>query len=318
MARIVFGIAGENRFEGLNLGFTTDERIISQTSTKVVGALQSTEFGDVRLTIIGEGLRLSGDGVFDAGTVFSSTLVTDQGLAFSVSGLNTPIARIDDIVTSPLVYRSSDIIIGSNDNDELFGFRGADTIRGRSGDDFLFGGGGADRLIGGTGSDSIAGGSGADQLIGGAGNDAVHGGGGADRISGGAGDDSRLAGAGGSDTIKGGGGVDGLFGGRGNDSLSGGAGDDVLSGEAGNDTMRGGGGEDRFEFDSRGFDLIEDFKVGDQIALTDQFVVFEFGDLLEFHLTDTDQGALISLNQGTLLIEGVFRDELTEGDFLLF
>lgn len=300
MARIVFGIAGENRFEGLNLGFTTDERIISQTSTKVVGALQSTEFGDVRLTIIGEGLRLSGDGVFDAGTVFSSTLVTDQGLAFSVSGLNTPIARIDDIVTSPLVYRSSDIIIGSNDNDELFGFRGADTIRGRSGDDFLFGGGGADRLIGG------------------AGNDAVHGGGGADRISGGAGDDSRLAGAGGSDTIKGGGGVDGLFGGRGNDSLSGGAGDDVLSGEAGNDTMRGGGGEDRFEFDSRGFDLIEDFKVGDQIALTDQFVVFEFGDLLEFHLTDTDQGALISLNQGTLLIEGVFRDELTEGDFLLF
>ena len=50
-------------------------------------------------------------------------------------------------------------IIGSSDEDKLFGFEGNDVIVGREGDDVLNGGGGADVLHGGPGADTLTGGA---------------------------------------------------------------------------------------------------------------------------------------------------------------
>jgi Ca2+-binding RTX toxin-like protein len=67
-----------------------------------------------------------------------------------------------------------DSIIGSNQNDYLFGDEGDDTIEGGTGNDQLDGGTGDDLLQGGNGNDQLDGGTGNDTLIGGLGEDTYY------------------------------------------------------------------------------------------------------------------------------------------------
>lgn len=299
MARVIFNVAVDNRFDGIDFGFVTGEDVVSNTSTRVIGRFDSTIFGEVTLTAIGERLRLGDEAsdFFVGGTLNRATLSAEGDVLFSVSDIDLPVRQVDDIITGRLIYRGSDVIIGSSENDELSGSVGADRIKGGGGSDFIFGGGGADRLVGGAGDDSILGGIGAD------------------RIFGGGGGDSRLLGAGGRDFIKGGRGADGLFGGGGADSLLGGNGRDTLDGERGADIMTGGNGSDVFVF-SPGQDRITDFRAGDRIDLSDEFTVPDFDTLVESSLFDGDEGAVIRIGGASLVLEGASVSELDESSFI--
>lgn len=301
MARFVFRLPVDNRFDGIDFGFVTGEEVVSNSSTKIVGRFDSTLLGEVTLTVNGSGLRL-GDNASDflsGGVLNGASLSADGRVFFSASGIDLPVQLVDDIITSPRIYRGDDIIIGSSESDELSGFGGADRIKGGGGFDLLFGGGGADRLVGGAGGDSILGGGGADSLFGGGGND------------------DRLLGAGGQDFIKGGGGADGLFGGGGADNLDGGGGADTLDGGRGRDVMKGGAGNDTFVF-SQGRDRITDFSSGDQIDLSNVFFAGSFEDILEEGLVDETDGAVITISGAKLVLEGVTISDLGESDFLFF
>lgn len=111
-----------------------------------------------------------------------------------------------------------DVIIGSDDADNLAGGEGDDTIEGRGGNDAIDGGAGNDDLAGGDGNDAIDGGTGNDDVRGDAGDDELNGGEGDDVVDGGAGSDD-------------------LRGGEGDDQLDGGTGIDIVRGEGGNDAI---------------------------------------------------------------------------------
>lgn len=91
----------------------------------------------------------------------------------------------DELGPSPV----DDHLRGLGGNDVLRGSDGDDLLSGDEGDDFLNGNMGSDVVLGGDGNDRINGGTGDDLLSGGAGNDVLIGGGGADRLVGGPGDD---------------------------------------------------------------------------------------------------------------------------------
>ena len=65
-------------------------------------------------------------------------------------------------------------IIGTDEDDTIYGGAGKDTILGGDSNDELYGEKGNDSLIGGTGDDSLWGGKGTDTLLGGAGNDVFY------------------------------------------------------------------------------------------------------------------------------------------------
>lgn len=141
-----------------------------------------------------------------------------------------------------------------------------------------------------------------------------------DYIVGAAGDDTIISGAGddildgalGNDQLYGGAGSDILFSAEGNDILSGGDGDDILDGGIGNDTLSGGAGADVFQFDigynhtgvdNWGHDIITDFDTNsDTIG-----IAVANGNLDDFSIIDTPDGALLSYANGTstILVEGV-------------
>jgi Ca2+-binding RTX toxin-like protein len=81
------------------------------------------------------------------------------------------------------------IITGTEEDDNLIGYKGQDTIYGEDGDDNLDGYLGDDVLYGGKGNDVVDGGLDDDYIEGGAGNDTVIGSGGADTLTGGKGVD---------------------------------------------------------------------------------------------------------------------------------
>jgi Ca2+-binding RTX toxin-like protein len=162
-------------------------------------------------------------------------------------------------------------VVGTRDNDILFGDAGANELDGGDGNDTLKGGGGADTLLGSWGDDTLTGGAGADALDGGSDGDtaaydesplgvavslsagAASGGDAAgdtleaiENLTGSAhadwldGDDGAnvLNGLAGDDTLRGFGGADTLYGGDDDDTLKGGGGADVLDGGDGIDTAR--------------------------------------------------------------------------------
>ena len=157
----------------------------------------------------------------------------------------------------------NELIAGSNDSDNLFGFSGDDTLLGNNGSDNLFGGVGDDKLYGGQGSnnqigsakegDLLIGDSGNDTLSGNEGNDTIYGGSDDDLAFGGK-DDDFIYGEKGNDTIFGNRGSDTIIGGLGNnrsvdqtsdrDFLSGNTENDFLLGSEGEDTIYGGKGND--------------------------------------------------------------------------
>jgi len=112
----------------------------------------------------------------------------------------------------------------SNDNgideEELVGTNEDDSIYGKAGNDILSGRGGSDALNGGNGNDVLDGGDDTDILLGDAGNDTLYGHVGNDYLRGHSGDDYLVGGS-----LN-----DALFGDKGNDTLWGGSGNDYLFG----------------------------------------------------------------------------------------
>ena len=126
-----------------------------------------------------------------------ATLVTGIVLAIILAGLlvvgssagagsRTCLDRTATIVGTP----DNDVIYGTNGTDVIVGGRGTDQIHGLGGDDFICGEGGRDILTGGSGDDELSGGGGADAIFGGSGDDFLNGGDLADQLHGGSGDDT--------------------------------------------------------------------------------------------------------------------------------
>ena len=165
----------------------------------------------------------------------------------------------DAIVSQASLELSGEIgantIVGTPEDDFLFGLSGDTTILGLEGDDRIISHGGNDTIDGGDGQDVVDAGVGDDNLSGENGNDV---------LLGGEGNDSLLGGAG-NDWLSGDIGNDILLGGSGEDYLFAGDGDDLIQGDAGDDVLYGGLGADGFNFQSPNFgvDVIEDFNIAE-------------------------------------------------------
>ncbi len=246
---------------------------------------------------------------FEAAENFQTGSLTTAGLlaATATEGGQRHEGRLDRFERFALT--------GSAGDDTLGGANRADTLKGMAGNDRLSGGGGTDRLIGGDGRDYLDGGAGDDLLAGGAGADTLYGAEGQDTLFGGQGDDG-LAGGNGNDVAHGGAGNDTLAGGAGNDTVFGGAGDDTIHDGFGNDSMIGGAGADRFVFDPisghSGRDRIADFDVAqDRLVFTE----WEPGRLMR--ITAHEEGTRVAWSIGSVLLEGVAIETLTEANFVL-
>ncbi|MEM9350515.1 MAG: fasciclin domain-containing protein [Pseudomonadota bacterium] len=190
----------------------------------------------------------------------------DNGVVVPIDQLLLPVViELDEVGTE-----GADIVVGSDEDDEVFLFGDLDVFSGGGGNDTADGGPGSDLLFGGEGDDSLVGGQDFDWLSGGQGEDTLRGGDGEDLLEGGLRDDSLfggnqedlligdkgndlLAGQNGSDELRGDGGADRVFGGAGDDTGFGGGGDDILVGGLGNDRLAGGNGADSL-YGGAGFD----------------------------------------------------------------
>jgi Ca2+-binding RTX toxin-like protein len=149
----------------------------------------------------------------------------------------------------------NDHIIGAIEADEVFAGDGNDHIVSNSGDDMIIAGNGDDYIDAGKGDDQINSGSGNDNILAGDGDDLLDAGAGNDYVELGAGNDVAELGAGddevygglGDDILSLGEGRDVAYGGMGDDQLTGGAGADMLYGQSGNDRLEGGVGADMLD-----------------------------------------------------------------------
>lgn len=186
--------------------------------------------------------------------------------AHDVEGELAYVFRSDDLMIGS---DYDDVLIGMGGHDDVYGYAGHDDLYGEDGDDYLRGGDGDDYLVGGAGFDDLHGNAGADTLYGGWGDDWVVGGKDDDDLYGDAGFDIVLGNLG-DDLVLGGDGDDWVRGGQGDDVVLGGDGWDFLSGDRGNDTLTGGAGADDFHFfGSAGLDVVTDFNAaeGDRVLL---------------------------------------------------
>lgn len=205
------------------------------TSEDILGALQEGEFGKFRM-------------YYDDDAIVS-------GASLELSG---------EITTKTIVGTpEDDFLFGLSEDTIVYGLEGDDRIKTGDGKDSVIAGDGQDVVDAEAGDDNLSGENGNDVLLGGEGNDSLLGGENNDWLSGGIGND----------TMKGGSGKDYLFAGDG---------DDLIQGDAGDDVIYGGLGADRFTFQSSsdGVDIIEDFNIGEG-----DFV--EIG--LNFGASSTDQ-----------------------------
>ncbi|PSL17611.1 Ig-like domain-containing protein [Shimia abyssi] len=212
----------------------------------------------------------------------------------------------------------NDTIGGAQGNDTVYGGTGSDVVFGGPGDDVLdeqdtdasvnslWAGPGADTVLGGAGNENLGGGTEGDLISAGGGNDILYGGKGtgADTLNGDAGNDI-LFGGGGNDVVNGGADDDLLFNGGGDDTVTGGSGSDELWGGGGGDLLTGGADADTFAFASgNGDDTISDFSFAEMDLLN----VLGLGLTSEGEalgaMTDTANGALLSADGTTILLEG--------------
>lgn len=142
-----------------------------------------------------------------------------------------------------LAKGGNDKVDASGGDDCVVGGDGNDHIRSEDGSDVVLGGGGNDQIKSGSGNDKVWGGDGNDNITAGSGDDLVYGGSGNDNIDAGTGVDV-VYGEAGEDHLDGGSDNDTLYGGSENDTLRGGQGDDNLYGEGGNDNIQGNSGDD--------------------------------------------------------------------------
>lgn len=94
------------------------------------------------------------------------------------------------------LYSKGGTLVGTCENDQIFGTDGFDRLQGHKGDDVIHGGGYKDQLFGDQGNDTLFGDAGNDELYGGGGNDMLMGGEGDDFLNGGGGIDLLCGGEG--------------------------------------------------------------------------------------------------------------------------
>ncbi len=215
-------------------------------------------------------------------------------------------------------------ITGSGFADQITGDNQANRLVGANGADTLFGLGGADILQGNNGDDTIIGGAGADRIIGGANNSI---GDTASYVGSNAGININLASgtaSGGHATgdvltgienITGSGFADQITGDNQSNYINGRSGTDTINGGGGDDFLRGGADSDRFEFTGTfGDDRILDFQPGEDIIDVTALGYATFADI-QNDMTDTAAGVLIDTGSGTILLEGLDKNTLTESMF---
>ena len=217
-------------------------------------------------------------------------------------------------------------LAGSAFDDTLAGDDGINRLTGRDGDDMLIGHGGNDRLVGGLGADHHDGGEGdRDAADYSAAEEAV----GVDLVGGGFAGEATgdtfdsiefIVGSEHHDNLLGNDAINRINGGDGCDVIFGRGGNDTLIGEAGNDILNGGSGNDVFIFsEGDGNDIIEDFEAGagrtDRLRLLDSS--FEDFEDVQSALTDTEDGALLTLDNGSILLQNLNSADLVADDFIL-
>ena len=120
-------------------------------------------------------------------TIVTWTSVDEFGNSISetqtinVQACGKPDSYYNSIMGTP----DEDVLFGTNVADLIFAFEGDDIISGAKGNDCIFGGDGDDIVFGNEGNDNISGGEGSDILKGQSGDDIVSGGNGVDIIDGG-------------------------------------------------------------------------------------------------------------------------------------
>jgi Ca2+-binding RTX toxin-like protein len=152
-------------------------------------------------------------------------------------------------------------LIGTDEDDSIYGKAGNDILSGLDGNDFLSGGANNDVLDGGAGNDFLDGGAGNDTLYGRAG-------------------------------------IDYLWAGSGNDYLAGGNLGDVLKGGTGNDTLLGGSGNDQltgFGLGQNEFDILtggnekDTFLLGDIYSDSVFYIGNGYATITDFSFDETDK-----------------------------
>ncbi|EDX74478.1 type I secretion target GGXGXDXXX repeat protein domain protein [Coleofasciculus chthonoplastes PCC 7420] len=184
----------------------------------------------------GFGISSESGGAFGAQDV-SFTVTLQDGTSF--------LSTFDTVSSTQSIAEISthESIVGTSGNDQLNGTSANEFIQGLGGDDTINSNGGEDVLFGNAGNDTIAGSHESDYIDGGAGNDLLYGNGGGDTIFGRGGDDG-LYGSSATDYLNGGNGDDTLYGNGGRDTLIGGRGDDLIYGGSCPDYILGGEGDD--------------------------------------------------------------------------
>jgi len=149
----------------------------------VIGEAISSDLTDSALTIANDGPFSYPLGetivTWTTSDQFGNTVSATQ--IINVQACGKPDSYYNTIMGSP----DEDILFGTNIADLIFGFEGDDIISGSKGNDCIFGGEGDDIVFGNEGNDNISGGDGSDILKGQSGDDIVSGGNGIDIIDGG-------------------------------------------------------------------------------------------------------------------------------------
>ena len=201
-------------------------------------------------------------------------------------------------------------VIGTSQNDFLFGNNEVNILDGGAGNDLIHSFGGADTLIGGTGIDTalFTAGGGVTVDLDEDGNATSSAG---DQLSG-------FENINGSNNVNSAnGGADNLSGNSGANVLNGQAGNDTLAGEGGDDTLIGGAGRDTFVFapaDAPSADVVADFENNE-----DNFDVsaFGFNDVGDIGVEQVGGDVLLTFApNNTALLQDTQAADIDDGDFL--
>ena len=82
-----------------------------------------------------------------------------------------PLVPVPLSIVYPCPVNWTNVIVGTDQGDDIVGTSGNDLILGLGGDDVIYGGGGRDTILGGNGDDILAGAQDDDCILGGAGAD---------------------------------------------------------------------------------------------------------------------------------------------------
>jgi Ca2+-binding RTX toxin-like protein len=333
--------------------------VLAGDDTIKLGGVVENAFGDYANTPASGGLVCGDDSIIlQLGVTFGGPqgAAVIYGDTIDVGATLGPVIFGDDIIDARLVTASSvgstrpayvgdsfavslngfaqagdDVILGSAQDERLFGDYVSAADNQQGGDDQLFGGGGEDQLIGGGGHDLLDGGAGADFMIGGQGDDTYV----VDNVDDFVGESSNpLSGYDGvfsSISFTLGDGLewleltgDAAVNGTGNSAdniLYGNGGNNTLDGRAGVDQMNGSSGNDTYIVDNVGDTVVEVPAIGgaDRIYSYVSYTLSEnveqgrlFGTAVT--LTGNDLNNSLTGNAAANTLIGLFGNDLFNGD----